>query len=294
MTDTPATSLAPSAPPAPPRAIVTRTRGRGHGPITRLVSPSDLGEAIKPFVFLDRFAFEGGPAPSLDFGWHPHSGIATVTVVFDGAVRYAESTGHSGVIPAGGIEWMQAGGGVWHCGTVAAEKVRGFQLWLALPQSLENAPAASHYVMPDDVPSHGPARVILGRHAGLQSPIAAPELTYLAVTLRDGERWSFTPPAGHDVAWLALLDGSLRTPDPVSAGELAIFARGEAAIDLVAVGETRFVLGSAPHHPHDLVLGSYSVHTSAAALAQGESAIRRIGQTLIADGRESPALRRLL
>jgi hypothetical protein len=35
------------------RRIVRRTRGQGHGPITRLMSPSDLGETLKPFVFLD-------------------------------------------------------------------------------------------------------------------------------------------------------------------------------------------------------------------------------------------------
>src|SRR5947209_16819224 len=35
------------------RGIAFRTSGRKHGPITRLVSPSDIGELIKPFVFLD-------------------------------------------------------------------------------------------------------------------------------------------------------------------------------------------------------------------------------------------------
>lgn len=35
------------------RGIVQRTRGHGHRPITRLMSPSDFGQALKPFVFLD-------------------------------------------------------------------------------------------------------------------------------------------------------------------------------------------------------------------------------------------------
>ena len=35
------------------RQIALKTSGRRHGPITRLVSPSDIGELIKPFVFLD-------------------------------------------------------------------------------------------------------------------------------------------------------------------------------------------------------------------------------------------------
>ncbi|HSV51888.1 MAG TPA: pirin family protein, partial [Burkholderiaceae bacterium] len=45
------------------RRILHRTRGQGHGPITRLMSPSDLGEYLKPFVFLDIFDMDlRGPA----------------------------------------------------------------------------------------------------------------------------------------------------------------------------------------------------------------------------------------
>jgi hypothetical protein len=44
------------------------------------------------------------------------------------------------------------------------------------------------------------------------------------------------------------------------------------------------VLGSAAKHPHDLVLGNYSVHTSREALREGEAEIRRIGQELRANG----------
>ena len=58
------------------RRIAHRTYGRRHGPITRLMSPSDLGEILKPFVFLDLFNTEGGSFSG--FGLHPHSGIATL------------------------------------------------------------------------------------------------------------------------------------------------------------------------------------------------------------------------
>ncbi len=37
-------------------------------------------------------------------------------------------------------------------------------------------------------------------------------------------------------------------------------------------------------HPHELVLGNYSVHTSAEALRQAETEICRIGQQLRANG----------
>jgi redox-sensitive bicupin YhaK (pirin superfamily) len=274
------------------REIVHRTRGVSGGPITRLMSPSDLGELIKPFVFLDLFDFDGQEAPmSMEHGWHPHSGIATVTVVFDGAIRYAETTGNSGLLPAGSVEWMRAGNGVWHTGAPEPERVKGFQLWVALPPELENAPSASRYVMPEEVPVEGPARVILGAYGRSKSPILAPPMTYLAVSLKAGEQWSYYPTKGHAVAWLSVLDGALQHSSRIPSGELAIFEPSEQSMDFVADGNTRFVLGSAAKHPHDLALGNYSVHTSKEALRTGEQEIRRIGQRLVAEGKRSYALR---
>lgn len=185
------------------------------------------------------------------------------------------------------IEWMRAGNGVWHTGGPSdAGRVLGYQLWVALPSDLENGPSASQYVQPEDVPVEGPARVILGRHGKAVSPIAAPPgMNYLVVTLKAGERWTYQPPAGHTVGWISVHRGQVRTPALVSAGELAVFESSDDPIEFVAEGATAFVLGSAIPHPHDLVLGRYSVHTSPAALRQGEAEIQRIGTT-------APQLRR--
>ncbi len=271
------------------RPIVYRTRGSQHGPIIRLMSPGDLGEFLKPFVFLDLFGFDttGGGA---GFGMHPHSGIATLTWLIEGDTLYEDTTGEKGVLPAGGVEWMRAGNGVWHNGAPApgTKRVQGFQLWVALPSAEENAPAQSIYLAPSQVPGEGPARVLLGRYGAAQSPIPAPApMNYLAVRLKDGEHWRYTPPAGHTVGWVAVNAGRLDAGggEPIAAGELAVFEESGAAIDFAAHGDTSFVLGSAVRHPHDLVMGHYSVHTSKAALDQGEAEIRRIGARLREEGR---------
>jgi redox-sensitive bicupin YhaK (pirin superfamily) len=266
------------------REVIYRTKGHTSGPITRLMSPSDLGELIKPFVFLDLAVFEQGPRTPMEHLWHPHSGIATVTVMLEGGVQIAETTGKRGLLPKGSIEFMQAGNGVWHTGQAEPGYVKVFQLWVALPPELENGPFASHHVMPDEVPEHGPVRVILGEYGGMKSPIPTPPMTYLVVSLKGGERWTYQPPDGHDVAWIAVADGQLETSGTIPAGEIAIFEPSEQSIDFVADGATRFVIGSAPKHPHDLVLGNYSVHTSEDALERGEAEIRRIGRELRANG----------
>ena len=71
----------------------------------------------------------------------------------------------------------------------------------------------------------------------------------------------------------------------LEAGELVVFEESSGAIDVQADGPTSFVIGSAVKHPHPLVLGYYSVHTSAKALEQGEAEIDRIGRRLRAEGR---------
>lgn len=250
------------------------------------MSPGDLGQVLKPFIFLDLVNFNA-QAGKTRFGMHPHSGIATLTFMAQGDVRYADSTGKAGVLPAGGVEWMQAGAGVWHTGEPVGDALgQGFQLWVALPAAQENAPAYSQYLAPSEVPQVGPACVLLGRYGAARSAVEAPSsMTYLAVTLRQGERWRYTPPADHTVAWVAVASGQLMASEGISAGELVTFAPSETDIDFVAQADTRFVLGSAAPHPHPLVMGTYSVHTSQDALTRGEAEINRIGLGLRAAGR---------
>jgi redox-sensitive bicupin YhaK (pirin superfamily) len=269
------------------RPIALRTAGHSHGPITRLISPGDVGELVKPFVFLD--LFKAPPDAFRGFPMHPHSGIATLTWVLGGSGVYEDTTGKSGVLPTGGMEWMQAGGGVWHTGHPIGEMpFEGFQLWVALPPKLENEPARSTYLSPEHIPQAGPVKVLLGEYQGLSSIVTPPSpMNYLAVELQDGEEWIYQPPAGHDVAWLAVARGTLEAAETIVQGELAVFADGNEPIHVRAKGIASFVVGSAAKHPYPLVLGNYSVHTSADALYRGEANIRRIGTELAARGKLS-------
>lgn len=106
----------------------------------------------------------------------------------------------------------------------------------------------------------------------------------VSLYIKTGQRWASQPPRGYRVGWIAILDGSLCTPDPVDKGELAVFDQSDAAIEFEAVTDARFVLGTAIPHPHDLHLGYYSAHTSSAALMEGEREIERIGRELRAKG----------
>jgi redox-sensitive bicupin YhaK (pirin superfamily) len=267
------------------RAIVYRSRGQSHGYITRLMSPGDLGRVLKPFVFLDLFDNRGDIFPT--FGLHPHSGLATLTYVAEGSVSYEDTNNATGILRAGGVEWMRAGKGVWHAGGAGEPGLtRGFQLWVALPPDLELGPSESVYQSAADIPQIGPARVLLGEHEGAKSSTAiAMSINYLAVTLKAGERWRYQPPQGHSVLWLAMGKGRVSIPEVLEHGEIIVFERGETPVDFLALDDAEYVIGSAVPHPHDLVLGYYSVHTSAQALQIGEAQIQHIRRGLVEQGR---------
>lgn len=269
---------------ADPRSIVLRTSGHVHGPVTRLVSPHDIGELIKPFVFLDYF--EGDPTHAPAFGFHPHSGIATVTLILSGQVSYKETTGREGVIETDGVEWMRASGGVWHTGgAIGIESLKGFQLWVAMPPELELAEPHSQYLKASDFRFAGPARVIAGEHDGIKSIVQSPPgITYLDVRLKAGESWTYRPRRAHDVAWIACHQGIVTAPERVSTGELVVFENGSQPIKFEATSDSSFILGSAIRHPYDLVTGYYSVHTNSDALRQGERNIAEIGRRLVNQG----------
>jgi len=279
------TTAQPSASLRGARAIVTRTAGRQHGPVKRLVSPAELGEMLKPFVFLDYF--DSSTKAEMRYSMHPHSGLATTTVLLEGEVEYEDTTGASGIMPAGGVEWMNAGGGVWHDGRARGDgPVRGYQLWVALPPELELGAPLSQYLSTNEVPRTGPARVILGRYGNVESPVPAPPgINYLLVRLSAGEQWQYTPPAGHTVAWLSIQRGALRIADEAISNELVVFGDSEDVLAFTADEDSEFVLGSAVAHPHNLVLGYYSVHTSSEALRAGEARIKEIGAQLRRRGR---------
>ena len=268
------------------RPIVHKTRGQTHGMVTRLMSPGDLGQHLKPFIFLD--LFDNGGKPFTGFGPHPHSGIATLTYMAQGNVSYEDTNGATGLLPEGGVEWMRAGKGVWHGGGAGDPgRAWGFQLWVALPPHLELGTSISTYQAPADIPEAGPAHVLLGTYKGVANAIEAPSpITYLAVKLRAGERWVYEQPAGHQVLWAAAGRGVLETSGGrIDAGELALFEPGSASVEFTAIEDSHFVLGSAVPHDHDLVMGYYSVHTTATALQAGEARIREIQAELQRAGR---------
>jgi redox-sensitive bicupin YhaK (pirin superfamily) len=261
------------------------------GPITRVIDPIELGQRLKPFVFLDHF--RGEVAPGFGFDKHPQSGLATLTWQPDLDVQYRDTTGQQGVLPAGGLEWMNAGGGAWHEGRLLTGGVaEGFQLWVAMPPEAENGSAQGQYVAPADVPQATDDHnirvlVMLGsaQHGGqtLSSPIKAHQsIAYGLTELPPCSSWCWSPAPDHQLAWLLIYRGSAAVQGNTLSDTLLEFGdQGDVHLETSACG-AHVLWGSAARHQHPLVLGPSSVHTSPEALQRGLAGIRQ-ARALTAD-----------
>lgn len=260
----------------PLRWIERRVLAEQHGPIARLISPDGLGERLKPFIFLDHF--NGSIEPGFGFGMHPHSGIATLTWQPGTDVRYRDTTGKNGVLRAGGLEWMNAGGGAWHEATLLGSgHVTGFQLWVPMPPGVEDGPSLGQYVPPEDVPkiafSGGTVTVLLGAMETPSGVIASPieshqEINYIVVSLEPGTTWRYEPPVTHNVAWAFAFEGAPVVQGQETGRELVVMAEN-GVIELSAEnGAARVLVGTARSYGHDLIVGTSSVHSNSTSLAR--------------------------
>jgi redox-sensitive bicupin YhaK (pirin superfamily) len=232
---------------AGPRRVALLANGRRHGPITRLITPWDIGEVTSPFVLLNYAEAARRSRPL--FGIHAPSGVRTLTVVLNGRLSFEDETGKRGEVAAAGFAWMKSGSVIWHeCADAASEALRVFHLWVEHPVG-QGERAPSEYMASDEVEEHGPVKVLLGEFGRARSRIrqAPAGLNFFHVRLGDRQNFRYAAPDGHNITWLAVDRGSLQLQvgERVLWEQIALFGDSAGMIEVRADGDTSFVLGSA-------------------------------------------------
>ncbi len=125
----------------------------GAGVKLKRLFPVESLDNIDPFLLMDHFGSDNPDDFTGGFPLHPHRGIETVTYMLEGRVKHRDSTGHSGSIEAGDVQWMTAGRGIMHeeMPQVADGKLDGFQLWMNLAAEDKMKPAAYQEYSADSI-----------------------------------------------------------------------------------------------------------------------------------------------
>ena len=109
----------------------------------RRTLPNRYRTTIGPWCFLDHY----GPDLVDDSGGlivppHPHTGLQTVSWLFEGTIHHQDSTGADALVIPGELNLMTAGQGVQHSEVSTPETLvlHGVQLWVALPDEHRSQP----------------------------------------------------------------------------------------------------------------------------------------------------------
>ncbi|MGK0525894.1 MAG: redox-sensitive bicupin YhaK (pirin superfamily) [Pseudomonadales bacterium] len=211
------------------KILTTYGPPRGHWvgdgfPVRSLFSYDRMGASnISPFLLLDYAGPSEFPPAQRPrgVGQHPHRGFETVTVVYSGELEHRDTSGAGGLIAEGDVQWMTAGAGIVHEEfhsrqfTEQGGLLEMVQLWVNLPASAKDTPAAYQTLLNEDIPrvplenGGGILRVIAGEYLGHQGSASTfTPINVWDLRLEPGSRVNLPVPSGHTTL-VAVLNGSV-------------------------------------------------------------------------------------
>lgn len=219
--------------PPPPHMVGDGFRVHSFFPGNKLIDK----KRMSPFFLMD-YNSKVDFAPRTEprgVGVHPHRGFETVTIAYHGRIAHHDSSGNSGVIGQGDVQWMTAASGLLHKEYHEKEfsKQGGLfqmvQLWVNLPAKYKMTPPKyqeitngmmGKYQLEDD---KGFVEVIAGELNGVKGPAS-----------------TFTPMQVYNARLKK--DAKLEMSFPANYNTGLLVVEGHATINGTAVSTDHFVL----------------------------------------------------
>ena len=241
--------------------------------LTRLIGQPML-DMLDPFLLLDAFGSERGTDYIAGFPEHPHRGFETVTYMLAGRMRHRDNQGNSGLLVAGGAQWMTAGAGLIHSEMPEQSdgEMRGFQLWVNLPATHKMIAPRYQDIAPEQIPVLTPAagasvRLIAGEVFGARGPVQGilTQPLFVDIALAASATLTLTLPAAHTAFVHAFEGAGMQVGDTwLAAQELGVLGAGEQIELRAADAPTRLILvAAAPLHEPVARYGPFVMNTRA-------------------------------
>ncbi|HWR86205.1 MAG TPA: pirin family protein, partial [Rhodoglobus sp.] len=184
--------------------------------------------------------------PGMDVPPHPHTGLQTVSWLFQGDIDHRDSLGTHAPVRPGELNLMTAGAGIAHSevGFADTTTLHGAQLWVALPDDARHGPRRFEHVAPEPFGlGHATVRVFIGSLAGSASPATVfSPLVGAQLDLPAGG--AVTVPADPGFEHGLLVDAGDVTLDGVAVPRhhLAYAPTGRASLTIAAASDARLLL----------------------------------------------------
>lgn len=233
--------------------IKPREKDLGDGFVVRRILPFHNRKMVGPFIFFDHFGpVDYAPGKGFDVRPHPHIGLATVTFLYEGAIRHNDSLGNDLVVRPGAVNWMTAGRGICHSERTPEEErasgqsLHGIQTWVALPKEFaETAPDFVHHpaeTLPEFDLGGARARVLAGDAFGHSSPVEFPwGMWYVGANADKAAAFTIDADEAEERALYVAVGEAVIDGETIEAGQMAILMpRADVPVSVSA--GTRFML----------------------------------------------------
>jgi quercetin 2,3-dioxygenase len=143
--------------------------------LVRRTLPQRERSMIGAWCFADHYGpHDVGTGRGMDVPPHPHTGLQTVSWLFEGLIEHRDSAGVHAMVRPGELNLMTAGAGICHSevSMPQAPILHGVQLWVALPDAARDTDRDfAHYAPPPRSVGSATIRVFLGELAQSHSPV---------------------------------------------------------------------------------------------------------------------------
>ncbi|WP_166907449.1 pirin family protein [Mycobacterium sp. DL440] len=143
--------------------------------LVRRTLPQRDRSMIGAWCFADHYGpYDTRTGRGMDVPPHPHTGLQTVSWLFEGLIEHRDSAGVHAMVRPGELNLMTAGAGICHSEVSMPEApiLHGVQLWVALPGAARDTGRDfAHYAPPPRTVDGATVRVFLGELAQSQSPV---------------------------------------------------------------------------------------------------------------------------
>lgn len=203
---------------------------------------------IGAWIFLDHL----GPVPvthaeQLNVHSHPHIGLQTFTWMIEGEIEHKDSLGYQQTIQAGQINLMTAGNGIAHTEVSLNHtgRLHSAQLWIALPESHKNMPAAfeNYPHLPTIDTEDSLQTVLVGAWQGQVSPVKV-HTPLVSIDILAKQSHQVTLPLNPDFEYgLMVLEGSFSIEQTdFDASVLVYLPKGQTEVTIHLPANSRILL----------------------------------------------------
>jgi quercetin 2,3-dioxygenase len=229
----------------------------GDGFIGRSLIPHNSFHEFSPFMLLDHHGpmrVLPSPIPK-GVDAHPHRGIETITIVYEGALQHRDSAGNKGTLFAGDVQWMTAASGLVHEEKHELEfsKTGGVlnfvQLWTNLPRAYKMTPPRYQEIAAANIPNHQitegvTLRLIAGETMGLKGVADTYNPVFLAdIIVTQKSEFTLQLPENQNLA-IYPTEGSitLNGEKTIAVNEIALLKQEGISITISVTDTARFLI----------------------------------------------------